>query len=397
MKIALLNSVCTGSTGKIACGIARLLMRDGHDARIFYGRGGAPEDVRAERIEGDFSVYAHVLKTRLLDRHGFGSAAATRTLVKQLAAYGPDVIHLHNLHGYWLHLPTLFSYLRQSGRPVLWTLHDCWTFTGHCAYFDAAQCAGWRTGCGRCPQKNAYPKSVFIDASAKNHAGKRKLFTAVPGLTLATPSNWLAGLVKTSFWQKTSVRILPNGVDQAVFLPTESDLRTRYGLAGKRVLLGVANVWEPRKGLDTFFELRGRLDDRYIIVLVGLSPGQLTALPPGMLGLARTASARELAAWYTTADVFVDPTCEENFPTTHLEALSCGTPVVTFCAGGSAEMLTDECGVGVPVGDVSALAGGVLRALQMRRAACLTQAEQYDQTRRLGAYIDLYAQLAENR
>ena len=393
MRIALLNSVCTGSTGKIACGTARILQRAGHDARIFYGRGHAPSDVLSERIESAPAVYAHVALTRLTDRHGFGSALATRRLIRLLAAFDPDVIQLHNLHGYWLHLPTLANYLKTCGKPVVWTLHDCWAFTGHCAYFDMAACQGWRTGCGRCPQKGAYPQSLLLDASARNFADKRRLFTAIPNLTLVTPSEWLAALTKESFFLRTPAIVLPNGVDETVFHPVQSELRARYGLAQKRILLGVANVWEARKGLETFFALRARLDASYAIVLIGLSKKQLRALPQGILGLARTANAQELAAWYTAADVFVDPTREENFPTTHLEALSCETPVVTFCAGGSAEMLTDACGVSVPVGDTDALARGIADALRLDGADCAARAAQYRERDRFEAYLRLYERL----
>lgn len=393
MKIALLNVICAGSTGKIACTTARILQRSGHEARLYYGRGAAPDDVLAERIGSVPAVYAHVLRARIADRSGFGSLCATRRLVERLAAFDPDVIHLHNIHGYWLHLPTLFSYLRTCGKPVLWTLHDCWSFTGHCAYFDEARCERWKTGCGHCVQRSAYPQSLLLDASARNYTQKRALFTATPNLTLAVPSQWLAGLVKQSFLAALPVIVMPNGVDQAVFSPTPSALGEQYGLIGKRVLLGVANIWEPRKGLATFSELRKLLDETYAIVLIGLSEKQKRTLQPGILGLTRTANAKELAAWYTLADGLVDATREENFPTTHLEALACGTPVATFCAGGSAEMLTPSCGASAPVGDVEGLLECIDRVLSLRREDCLAQAAHYRQEDRLGAYVELYAQL----
>ena len=395
MKVALLNSVTSGSTGKICCGLARRLENDGHAARIFYGRGHAPCDAPAMRIEENGSIYTHVALARMCDRSGFGSARATRMLVSALKDYDPDVIHLHNLHGYWLHLPMLFAYLQTCGKPVVWTLHDCWAFTGHCAYFDEVACEKWRSGCGGCPALSAYPKSFCIDQSARNFVEKQRLFTAVPNLTLATPSSWLRDRIAQSFLRDTPVRVLPNGVDRTVFCPTESDLRARFGLAGKRVLLGVANVWEKRKGLETFFALRKHFGADTAIVLIGLTKKQQRALPEGILGFGRTNGARELAAWYTLADVLVDATREENFPTTHLEALCCGTPVATFCAGGSAEMLTHTCGAFAPVGDVDGLAAAIDSAMDCTAGNCLAQSEKYDEQRRFAAYVDLYESLCK--
>ena len=378
-------------------GLARIARQRGHEARVFYGRGAPPAGQPADRIQGPLGLYAHVLKARVLDRQGFGSAAATKGLVKELEAWAPDVIHLHNLHGYWLHIPTLFAYLKGCKQPVIWTLHDCWPFTGRCAYFDAAGCEKWRLGCGGCPQKNAYPKSVLLDQSQRNFSEKKRLFLGVEDLTLATPSRWLMELAKESFFGKSDppakFAVLPNGVDQSIFAPVKSDLRARYGLEGKRVLLGVANIWEPRKGLTTFFELRKILSKDYAIVLIGLDQKQLSAVLPGILAFSRTDGPRELAAWYSCADVFVDPTREENFPTTHLEALSCGTPVATYNAGGSGEMLTKDCGVAVAVGDIKGLAEGILKAQTLRREDCLAQAALYGEQERLGDYVELYQRL----
>lgn len=395
MKVLELNVVCFGSTGRIMRGIARQVRAHGGEAMLCYGRNGGCGDENAVRVEPPSTVYAHLLLARLTDRQGFYSVGATKKLVERIRAYDPDVIHLHNLHGYWLDMETLFTYLQESGKPVVWTLHDAWPFTGHCAYFDAAQCDRWRDGCHDCPQKRGYPASLLRDQSTRNYADKRRLFSAVPRLTLVTPSRWLAGLTRESFLRGKDVRVLPNGIDLAVFHPVESDLRARYGLRDKTLLLGVALVWDARKGLDSFLALRKRLPERYAIVLIGLTEKQIRALPAGILGLPRTRNASELAAWYSTADVYVDCTHEENFPTTHLEALACGAPVATFAAGGSAEMLTEACGFGVPVGDIDGLLGAVDRALALDRAACVARAAAYSEEARLAAYVALYDEVCK--
>ena len=394
MKIAIINSVLYGSTGAIAQGTARLLPSRQAEALLFYGRGGGKATVPARRFESEAEFRLHVLEARLTDRQGFFSRRATERLVSQLKEYQPDVVHLHQPHGYYLHLPMLFAYFRSCGLPIVWTLHDCWSFTGHCAYFDYARCEKWKTGCGKCPQRTGYPSSL-VDRSAQNLKDKIRVFSDVPNLTIAVPSKWLEGLVMQSFLKQYPVFVIPNGIDTQVFRPVESDLRKRYGIGEDRLLLGVANVWEPRKGLPYIIELGKRLPKGWRLAVVGLQRGQIERLPEGILGLGRTRDARELAQWYSAADVFINPTLEDNFPTTHMEALACGTPVVSFDVGGCGEMLTPACGVLVTPGDVEGLLNGAAKAMQMRRDACLAASCAFDQQRRLAAYADLYTALRE--
>ena len=393
MRILQINSVCTGSTGRIAAGVSRVLGEAGHESLLLFGRGQPAEGIACERIEGAAAFYGHTLFARLTDRQGFASTLATRRMIRRIEAFAPDVIQLHNLHGYYLDWRVLFCYLRKAGVPVVWTLHDCNAFTGHCAFFDAVHCERWKTGCGNCPQKNAYPKSWFADQSARNYSEKRALTTGLNNLTIVTPSLWLKRLVEQSYLKGYPVRVLNNGIDRETFQPVESDLREQYEIGNKRLVLGVANIWEPRKGLHTFVDLFERIGDEAIVALIGLSTVQQQALPKGMLGLCRTADARELAAWYTAADVFVNPTLEDNFPTTQVEALACGTPVVCYDTGGCAEALDDSCGVAVPKGDAPALADAILRAGSLKREHCLRRAAMFDQQERYRDYASLYAEL----
>lgn len=393
LKIALLNSVCYGSTGSIACNLARLYQKNGYETTVFFGRGTAPADVHAERVETTAEVAAHVAKARLMDCMGFGSALATKQLVQKLEAWNPDVIHLHNIHGYWVHVGILFDALKKMRKPVLWTFHDCWPFTGHCAYFDLTGCDRWKNGCGACPQKNGYPQRWLFDQSAKRWNQKQQLFSGLDNLTIVTPSNWLKDLIEQSFLREYNVRVFPNGIDTGVFQPTENQLRSQHHLENGRIFLGVASVWDERKNLAAFSSLRPKLPQEDHLVVIGLNSRQMASLPAGILGLPRTENARQLAAWYTAADVFVDPTLEDNFPTTHLEALSCGTPVVTYATGGSAEMLTPACGAAVQTGDLDALYTAMLRAADLRREDCLKQAQNYDQHICLQRYADLCSEI----
>ncbi len=385
----MINSVCGGSTGRICLDTMRALSVAGHTARLWYGRGNAPEGTEARRFSTDSEVYWHALLARITDRQGFcGSRAATNRLIGELSDFQPDIIQLHQPHGYYLHLPTLFSYFKRSGVPVVWTLHDCWTMTGHCAYFDAAHCSKWRSKCGGCSQTHAYPEA-FVDRSQQNILDKRTLFSDVPKLNIVTPSNWLNDLARETYLKQYPIVTIHNGTDRTVFRPTENE-SIRPKKNGDKLILGAANVWEPRKGLDTFRALRNRLGENERILLVGLSPKQIAALPAGIDGVTRTADAHEMAALYTAADVFVDATREDNFPTTHIEALACGTPVVTYAVGGCAEALDAHCGIAVPKEDLSAMTDAIRRAYTFRAEDCLQRAAAFDKDDAARAYLALY-------
>lgn len=362
MKVLQINSVCGyGSTGRIVADLSRALMQNGDDCLIAYGRGQAPEDIKSIRIGTDFDVNLHGVCSRLTDKHGFYSKRATQRFIRSAREYDPDIIHLHNLHGYYLHLPTLFEWLRESGKPVVWTLHDCWAFTGHCAYFDYVECDRWKTGCHNCPQKNAYPSSLLLDQSRSNFEQKKRLFTSVPNMRIVTPSNWLKNLAQQSFLKNYHIVTVHNGIDLNQFKPTESNFREKNHLTNKTILLSVANVWEPRKGFDHLVELSRRLNLSFQIIMVGLTEQQCGSLPPNIFGITHTDNLNELAGLYSTADIFINPTLEDNFPTTNLEAIACGTPVITFDSGGCRETVSDGFGYVVPKGDLKELASQIER------------------------------------
>lgn len=355
MKLLQINVTANrGSHGRIAEGIAAAARTHGWQTALAYGRDANPSAQLLYRIGSDADIYAHVALTRFLDRHGLGSAAATKRLTAFIDGYSPDIIHLHNIHGYYLNYPALFDFLKAWGGPVVWTLHDCWPFTGHCAYFDHAGCDRWLSGCHDCPEKSAYPKSAFFDNSRRNHALKQKYFTAIAGqLSLVAASQWLADIARRSYLGSCPIEVIHNGIDTDIFSPKAAKA------ASPKIILGVNNVWDKRKGLGEFFRLSRVLPPGYRIVLVGLSDEQIHRLPPGIEGIARTQNADELARIYSQASVFVNPTFEDNLPTTNLEALSCGTPVVTYRTGGAPETVDDDTGIVVDKGDID----GLLRAI----------------------------------
>lgn len=340
MKVLMINVVCgIRSTGRICTDLAAILEAQGHEVKIAYGRENVPEQFQkyAVRIGADLDIKLHGVKARLLDGAGFGSETATVKFIEWVKAFEPDVIHLHNLHGYYIHMGILFEYLRNCGKKIIWTLHDCWSFTGHCVYFDYVGCDKWKTGCGKCPQKSEYPARIGPDMSKRHYEFKKELFTGISNMTLVTPSQWLADLVSESYIKEYPIKIIHNGVDTGIFKPTESNIKEKYNCQNKKIVLGVASVWDKRKGLNSFTELAKRLDDSYQIILVGLSKAQIDKMPENVIGLERTDSVQELVELYTAASVFVNPTLEDNYPTTNIEAIACGTPVVTYETGGSSE------------------------------------------------------------
>lgn len=339
MRVLIIN-VCCGklSTGTIASNIANQYLNDGHECIVAYGASYRDTGIKAVKIGTDFDLYFHAALTRIFDNHGFGSVNATRRFLRWADEYNPDVLWLHNIHGYYINIELLFNWIKSRPQmKVKWTLHDCWAFTGHCTYFSYVGCDKWKTGCSDCPQKSSYPASILLDRSKQNYERKKKLFTGVKDMTLITPSKWLAELVKESYLSEYPVEVHYNTINTDIFKPTPSDFRSRHGLDDKFIILGVASTWEKRKGLDDFIKLSSMLDERFSIVLVGLSEKQLSAIPENIIGISRTDSPEELAAIYTAADVFVNTTYEDNYPTVNLEARACGTPVITYNSGGSPE------------------------------------------------------------
>lgn len=356
MKVLQINSVCgIGSTGRIATDIHNILIEQGHESYIAYGRDLQKNCDSSIKIGTKLDNYTHVVKSRILDMHGFGSIKATKQFIKEIDKINPDIIHLHNMHGYYINIEILFDYLKKVDKPLVWTLHDCWSFTGHCSHFDYIGCDKWQNECHDCPQKKSYPSSIIIDNSRNNYKIKKELFTGLNNLTIITPSKWLADLVKKSFLKVYPIKVINTGIDLDVFKPKESSFREVYNIKDKFIILGVATAWSRNKGLDCFIKLSQIIIESEVIVMVGLTEKQLKKLPRNIIGIARTNSVKELAEIYSTVDVFINPTLSDTFPTTNLEALACGTPVITFDTGGSPESIDESCGFIVEKGNLEEL------------------------------------------
>lgn len=350
--------VNSGSVGRIAEQIGETVMSNGWESYIAYARKSNPSKSRLIRIGSYLDVYWHGLCNRIFDTQGYSSKRATRKLIRRIEEIDPDIIQMHHIHGYYINMKVLFDYLAKKNKPVVWIFHDCWSMTGHCCYFDFAGCDKWQTECSKCPQKGEYPASLLMDHSRKNYNRKKKLFNSVSRMTIVTVSAWLKGITEKSFLKKYPVEVIHNGIDIETFSPqaTRDEVRAKYGIKpDDMLLLGVAGYWEKRKGLDDFLKLAKMLAPNTKILLIGLKKREIRSLPKGMIGIERTESVQKLAEIYTAADLFVNPTWEDTFPTTNLEAMACGTPVVTYRTGGSVEAITPETGFIVEQGDLAGL------------------------------------------
>lgn len=393
MRVVQINTGKHGSTGIIMLKIAEMARKSGIDALTF-----SSARTNTDYVENHFHIGTKtdsIMHRNLAYVTGFSeffSYFATKKLVKQLADLKPDVIHLHNLHGWYLNLPLLFGFIKENKIPVIWTLHDCWSFTGCCAHFDFIGCEKWKTQCHKCPQHNEYPRTL-IDSSRFMYKMKKEWFTGVENLTIVTPSFWLANLVKQSFLKEYPVKVINNGIDLNIFAPCESNFREQYGLDNKFVILGVASVWRDKKGLDVFIELAKLLDDNFRIVMVGTDENVDKQLPDNIISIHRTYNQQELAKIYTAADLFLNPTREEVFGLVNIEALACGTPVVTFNSGGSPECIDETCGKVIENNDIDTLYNEIIICSQQNNFSstdCIKRSKLFNNDEKFNDYIQLY-------
>jgi len=400
MKVLQINSTLnSGSTGRIAEGIGQKVIEQGGVSFIAFGRSANASQSQMIRVGSKFSQAVHLLNTRLFDTHGFHSRRATQELIQRIKEIQPDIIHLHNLHGYYLNIEILFDFLKDWDKPILWTLHDCWAFTGHCCHYERVKCIKWKSECRSCPLKWLYPQSYVYDNSQDNFRKKKMLFSLPKNLQIVTVSKWLERQVAQSFLQKRKIETIYNGIDLQVFRPmNQLYLKKQYGFEGKQVILGVANIWSDGKGLQSFTELSKMINKNQVIILIGITKKQIKQLPANILGIAHTSSIEELAKYYNLADVFVNPSIAETFGMTTAEAMACGTPSVVYETSAMPEMITDEVGFIVPFNNHEFLYEKTNKILANGKEVyiqkCRSRAEElFDLDKQYEKYTSLYKSL----
>ena len=353
-----INTVVNNSTGRIMHDIQREADISGMETLSIVGRRHVYADVPCVKFGNAVSFWIHVIWTTLTDRHGLEpvlSVIYTGKMVRRIREANPDIIHLHNIHGYYLHYPTLMKYLAYEYKgKIIWTFHDLWPITGHCPHYIAVNCKKWMTGCNHCPNKKRYPVSLGVDGSRKNYEIKKEQFTSLSNLTITVPSEWMASQVRQSFMGKYPVEVINNGIDTAVFdhnrLAVDSYTESsrcvgKTAWSDKKILLSVASIWDERKGLKDLVALSDKLSDDYVMVIVGLSKQQINRLPKGVFGITRTENIDELVSLYSRAHIFINPSLEESFSLVTVEALSCGCPCIVLDTSAVAELVNDDNGV----------------------------------------------------
>jgi|WetSurMetagenome_2_1015567.scaffolds.fasta_scaffold40198_3 putative colanic acid biosynthesis glycosyltransferase len=403
LRLLQINTVCNaGSTGRIAENIGKIAMSNNWESYIAYGRGeNNNSSSETYKIGTKVSLYNGALSCRFFDNDGFCNIRETKLLIRYINRINPDIIHIHNLHGYYLNLELLIPFIASLNIPIVFTLHDCWTFTGHCTNFDYVDCEKWKTQCFSCPQKSNYPSSLFLDQSYKNYRKKKELFNLLDNVHIVTPSLWLSQLVVKSYLKNFPVSIINNGIDLQKFHKRDtSELRRKLHLEGKKVVLGVAGDWDKHKGLEYLIQVSSLLPKDYKFIVIGGKKGQKKNVPSSFINIDSTKDIVELSMYYSLADVYVNPTEEDNFPTTNLEALACGTPIALFDTGGSAESIGSSCDCGIKVekNDLIGLKNAILAIISKGKSSymesCIKRvSNNFSASKQFKNYIELYNSL----
>lgn len=404
IKIVQINTTLNvGSHGKIAEQIGMKIIESRFDSYIAYGRDMHESHSHSIKIGGSVSIFFHYLMTRLFDAHGLWSRSATRHFVNQLKVLKPDLIHLHNIHGYYLNYPILFKYLSELRIPVVWTLHDCWPMMGHCSNPDNEGCERWMKECYNCPLKHRdYPQSYLFDNSRRNYRLKKEFFTSLDNLHVVVVSNWLKTIVERSFLKRFPIDVIYNGIDVGIFKPTENNLREKLNLQDKFVILGVSNVWNSYKGFNDFISLANSLDNSFCIILIGVNNHQIKLLPPNIIGVPKTDNQLELVKYYSMADVVMSLSYQETFGLTIVEGMACGTPAIVYNRTATPELVTKETGIVAHAGSTDSIMEAIAQIKSKSKksysVACRKRAvEHFNKEDRCQDYINLYNRLLNGK
>lgn len=391
-----------GSNGSIARDIGTMALARGWKSYIAYGRKHIPCDSELIRIGNDFDIKMHGLLTRMFDLHGLGSIYSTHRFIKQVEKISPDIVHLHNIHGYFINYKILFEYLIKNNTPIVWTFHDCWPFTGHCGYFETYNCNRWQSMCCKCPATHDYPSSLFIDRSEQNYRLKKGLFTLPEQLTITTVSKWLNGLVKQSYFAQYPTRIIYDGIDTESFRPVYSNLRSQYGLENKYILMSAAANWSISKGWEDYIKLSELLSDDYVIMLIGVTDQQRKMLPNNIIGVPRQEGKELLAKYYSMADILLNLSYQETFGMTTAEALACGTPGISYNKTACPELLSLDTGIVVEAGNMKQILAAI-EEIRSRGKASYTNAcrqrvlDNFDFRKVNSQFFDIYNEILHSK
>ena len=398
MKIVEINGTNYSSTGNIMLNIASEARKQGFDVFTCSKNSKKANEFKYDNHIFIGSRLERVLCEELAYLSGYQNYFnyfGTKAFIQKLKEIKPDLIHMHIMHDTYINLRMLFDYIKENNIPIVWTFHDCWAFTGRCPYFDNAKCDKWKSECFECPQLDKYPQTK-VDKSKLLWNKKKKWFTGIKNMTIVTPSKWLSGFIKDSYLNEYQTKVIRNGINLDVFKPVDSDFKKEHNILDKHMILGVGYNWAPRKGLNDFIELSKKLPSNYQIVLIGTNDEIDKKLPENIISIHRTYNVQELVKIYSAADVFVNPTYEDNFPTVNIESLACGTPVLTYETGGSPEAIDEKCGSVISKGNIEALEKEITRVCQENaysKQDCINRSEEFDATNKYNEYVELYKEI----
>lgn len=395
MRILYINSVCkSGSTGKIVYSLYTSVNEHGGEAAVCYGRGAELREKNIYKFGLDAETVLHAGLTRITGFTGCFSALSTRRLLRFMDEFKPDIVHLHEPHAYFVDLGPLFRYIKKRRIPLVYTFHCEFAYTGKCGVTYG--CTRWQAGCGHCPALHEYPKTLFFDFTARMWQEKRSLLRE-QNMVVCTPSEWLETRVRQSFLSGFDVRVVPNGIDTALFCTRPyAHLRERHGLTNERVVLAVApHIMSRLKGGRDVLRLAESMKNENVkFILIGVDDLS-ESFPENVIAMGRTENQQELAEYYSMADVFVICSAMENLPTTCIEAVCCGTPVAGFDVGGTAETAPAPMGKFCAFGDIDALRNNVIGFLNDPPAAELleTARVRYSAEQMYERYSSIYDEL----
>lgn len=383
----------SGGPGTVAKDIYDSIISEGHECKVIYSRGNYPLSGDLIKVSTGGDIKMHALLSRLSGLEGYYSKKNTKTIIELVSDYNPDIIQMHNLLGHYLNFPLWFEFLSNYSKPVVWTIHDCSPFTGHCINFDRIKCEKWKYKCDKCLLYKEYPYSYFFDTSKKVFEDKQVWYSKIKNMHLVVPSEWMKKIVKKSILGNKSISVINNGINLEQFKPIESNIRQKYGLEGKKILLSVAYIWNEMKGLYELKKLASILPEKYMLVIIGIGSEKVQS--KNVISIPPISDKNILAKWYTVADIFLNPTLGDNYPTVNIEALSCGTPIITYNTGGSPEIVGDECGAIVYSNSPEEMKNKIISFTisENMKEICRYRAKKFDRNNAYKKYVALYLNL----
>ena len=404
MKILQINTIYKQkSTGRTCWELEKILEAKGHYSFTIHQVGETSDPRHSYVVNRKFGYYFHKVMSRITGLDGYYSYWATRRAIRIIKKQKPDIIHLRNLHGGYLHLPSLFKFLSLYNRPIVYSIHDTWAYTGKCPEYENVQCDKWKSECNECPQWKRYPKSFFFDRSKKMFYDKKHWYADIKDLTVVGVSDYMKNESSQSvLFNGRRIERVYNWINLDVFHPFDDiqnrETRARYGMSDKFLVIGVSSYWSKNTEYEEICTLAKQIGREAQVCLVG---GVDIKLPyKNMHHIPNTNSIDELARIYSCADAFICLSTAESFGKVAAEALACGTPIVVYDSTGIKEIPGNDCGSIVEKHNISGVKEKLLEIKEKGKKsysfACRKRAEKlFNYMVNAEQMISLYKEILE--